>query len=177
LHVGRHDPKGAKFEWLGRTDCPEMNKPVGRDARNFLQVHARVRFGARERCSFFGSRTRSRFIGKIGPTDPVFHTCLRLRKKSTHRKSSDPACEALCLFPSLHGSSTSIPETKSLPLTSQFRSQRFSEFLTASLSRRRSRVRAPGVPAIPFQRLTAFSNICRDTARDARGANRRPKPR
>jgi hypothetical protein len=37
-----------------------------------------------------------------------------------------------------------------------FGRQRFSEFLTASLSRRRSRVRAPSSPPFPFQRFPSL---------------------
>jgi hypothetical protein len=53
------------------------------------------------------------------------------------------------------------PETGSLLLNSQFRRQRFSEFLTAGLSRRRSRVRAPSSPPFLFNVFPAFSNVCR----------------
>jgi len=53
----------------------------------------------------------------------------------------------------------SRPETGSLLLTSQFRRQKFSEFLPASLSRRRSRVPSPVVPAIPFQHFPSLFQL------------------
>src|SRR5471032_2564895 len=79
-----------------------------------------------------------------------------------------PHASEVCLagFPtcSLHVT-LSGPKPEILLLTSQFRRQRFSEFLTAGLSRRRSRVRTPSSPPFLFNVFPIFSNSCCDLPR------------
>ena len=95
--------------------------------------------------------------------------------EEVNRRRNWPSCvgsrPGRAFLRSLHGSSLS-PFPKLDPVCSlrNFGGQRFSEFLTAGLSRRRSRVRAPSSPPFlstfsqPFQ---IFAAICRGPARDA----------